>query len=451
MKISVLTLGCKVNKYESDALIFELLKMGHEASEKLEKADAYIINTCAVTNEAERKSRQMIERARKFNPNAKIFVLGCASQNRPNQFEGRGVSFIGGTSGKKKVLEEIFNLQEKDEKTEKNEQKPAKNAENLKKNHSKTSANTEKFSQIKELGNLQISKEYEDNLFSAQTLSRAFIKVQDGCDRFCTYCIIPYIRGRSRSRSVESIENEISQLPESVKEIVIVGIDVSDFRIGEEKGLGLLFQRLDKFGKRLRLSSLEDSLVTEDFLKKLSSTKNFCPHFHLSLQSGCDRVLKKMNRHYTTAEFENSVRLIRKFFPLAGITTDIIVGFPTETDEDFEETLNFVKKIKFSQLHIFPYSRRDGTVAAKLYKDLPGPVKTERLKILEKIGQELKEEFICQNKTANVLLEEKKGKFWVGYSENYVKCFVEGDFHVGDIVKVKNFRPYKNGALVECE
>lgn len=408
MKYAVLTLGCKVNKYESDALIFELENMGYEATDKLEEADAYIINTCAVTNEAERKSRQMLERARKFNPNAKIYVLGCASQNRPEQFAGKGVQVVLGTANKQILLKNLDN-------------------------------SGQKISEI--------PKEYEDTAFSLQTRARAYIKIQDGCNNFCTYCIIPYLRGRSRSRALESVVAEVEKLPDSVKEVVLVGIDVSDFRINGQKGLGTLLTRLDGFGKRLRLSSMEDSLINEQFLQVLSSLKNFCPHFHLSLQSGCDNVLKKMNRHYTTQQFFESVKLIRKYFPLAGITTDIIVGFPTETEEDFEETMRFVEKVKFSQLHIFPYSKRDGTVAAKLFKDLSGTVKTSRLKKLEALGARLKEQFIKLNQTAKVLIEEKEGDFFVGYSENYIKCYLQGDFHEGQIVKVKFLKPYQSGAL----
>lgn len=409
MKISILTLGCKVNKYESDALIFELKERGFETTDKLEFADAYIINTCAVTNEAEKKSRQMLERARKFNADARVYVMGCASQNRPVQFEDKNVNYIVGTASKKKLLDELEHL-------------------------GKTL--------------YDLPTDYEDDLFSAQSLSRAYIKIQDGCNHFCTYCIIPYLRGRSRSRSVESIESEVSKLPDSVKEVVLVGIDVSDFRIDGRRGLGELLEKLDRFGKRLRLSSMEDNLIDEEFMKKLAGLKNFCPHFHLSLQSGCDRVLKKMNRNYTTAEFENSVNLIRKYFPLAGITTDVIVGFPTETDEDFEETMNFVEKVKFSQLHIFPYSKRDGTVASKLYKDLSGQVKSQRLKRLEELGKKLKIDFIMKNETAKVLIEEKNGEWFEGYTENYVKCYVQGDLHVGDIVEVKFDKPFKQGAKV---
>lgn len=412
MKVSVLTLGCKVNKYESDALIFELKSRGIDATDNLEEADAYIINTCAVTNEAERKSRQMIERARKFNPNAEIYVMGCASQNRPVQFEDRNVKMIIGTAGKKKIVDEL--------------------------SHSGTHL-------------FELPTAYEDDLFSAQSLTRAFIKIQDGCDHFCSYCIIPYLRGRSRSRSLESIVSEVEKLPDDVKEIVLVGIDVSDFKIDGKKGLGKLLQTLDKYGKRLRLSSMEDSLIDEEFLKVLSTLKNFCPHFHLSLQSGCDNVLKKMNRHYTTDEFAGSVALIRKYFPLAGITTDIIVGFPTETEEDFEETLKFVESVKFSQLHIFPYSKRDGTAASKLYKDLSGKVKNERVKRLEELGDKLKTEFLRENKTGKVLIEAKNGDYFDGYTENYIKCYVSGDLKVGEIVDVQIEKSFKDGVLATAK
>lgn len=412
MKVSILTLGCKVNKYESDALIFELKNRGIEATDKLEEADAYIINTCAVTNEAEKKSRQMLERARKFNKNAKIFVMGCASQNRPVQFEDKNVNYIVGTAGKKKILDQLESMG-------------------------------------KTLYDLPL--EYEDDLFSAQSLSRAYIKIQDGCNHFCTYCIIPYLRGRSRSRSLASIEDEVKKLPDSVKEIVLVGIDVSDFKIDGKKALGTVLQSLDKYGKRLRLSSMEDNLIDEEFLKTLKGLKNFCPHFHLSLQSGSDAVLKKMNRNYTAQEFEHSVNLIRKYFPLAGITTDIIVGFPTETEEQFEETMKFAERVKFSQLHIFPYSKRDGTAAAKLYKDISGKIKAERLKKLECLGQKLKLDFINQNKTAKVLIEEKNGDYFEGYSENYIKCYIQADLQVGDIVEVEFLKPFLQGAKVKLK
>ena len=265
MKVAVLTLGCKVNKYESDALIFKLNEMGFETTDKLEQADYYVINTCAVTNEAEKKSRQMIERCKKFNVNAKFFIMGCASQNRPMQF-GQKANFVQGVASKMEIIKHFEELGEKI---------------------------------------YDLPSEYEDDLFSAQTLTRAFIKIQDGCNNFCTYCIIPYLRGRSRSRSFASVISEVEKLPKETKEVVLVGIDVSDYKQNGERALVDLLEKLDKFGKRLRLSSMEDNLITEDFVKRLKKLKNFCPHFHLSLQSGSDEVLKKMNRKYTTQDFLN--------------------------------------------------------------------------------------------------------------------------------------------------
>ena len=409
MKIAVLTLGCKVNKYESDALIFKLRERGFEAVDTLENADAYIINTCAVTNEAERKSRQMIERCRKFNENARIYVLGCASQNRPMQFEDKGVTFIQGVANKLKIIDHL----------------------------------EDKGEDIYEL-----PLNYEDDMFSAQTLTRAFIKIQDGCNNFCTYCIIPYLRGRSRSRSMESVIGEVEKLPKEVKEVVLVGIDVSSYSSNGNSLIDLL-ERLDKFNFRLRLSSMEDNLVSEDFVRRLSSLKNFCPHFHLSLQSGCDEVLKKMNRKYTTEDFKHTVELIRRYFPLAGITTDVIVGFPTETEENFKDTVKFIEEIGFSDLHIFPYSNRTGTAASKLYKDLPKSVKSKREKVLEEIKKRDKLEFIKKNDIVEILLEEEKSGTFYGYSKNYIKCKIKGDFNVGDIVQAKIVKADLNTSFCE--
>ena len=290
---------------------------------------------------------------------------------------------------------------------------------------------------------------YEDDLYSAQTLTRAFIKIQDGCNNFCTYCIIPYLRGRSRSRSMASVISEAQKLPAEVKEIVLVGIDVSSYEQNGKKALIDLLEALDGLNKRLRLSSMEDNLVTEDFVERLSKLKNFCPHFHLSLQSGCDEVLKKMNRKYTTAEFYNTVTLIRKYFKNAGITTDVIVGFPTETESNFAETVEFIKKVQFADLHIFPYSKRDGTVAAKIYKDLPKEVKMKRVAVLEKVKKELKEQFINENSVLKVLIEEEKDGYFQGYSENYIKCYLQGNFKVGDIVTCEIKKPFKDGTLVK--
>ncbi len=396
MKICVMTLGCKVNKYESDALIYNLGLKGYETTEKLEPADVYVINTCAVTGEAEKKSRQMIARCKKFNPQAKFFVCGCASQKNSQQFIEKGVDYVSGAAGKIKISEYIDKLASGDKRRLKNHVRLAK-----------------------------LPKDYEDDLFAKQSRTRAYIKVQDGCNNFCSYCIIPYLRGRSRSRGIFSIINEVSCLGDDIKEIVLTGINVTDYKIDGKPSLLTLLEELDTFGKRLRLSSMEESLVSEEFVQGLSKLNNFCPHFHLSLQSGSNSVLKRMNRHYSAEQFKASVDLIRKYFPLAGITTDIIVGFPNESDEEFEESYNFAKEVAFSQLHIFQYSKREGTVAAKLYKDLPPQIKQTRFERLNELNDKLKVDFIKKNKQGKVLIEEKVNGYFVGYTQNYIRCYIE--------------------------
>jgi threonylcarbamoyladenosine tRNA methylthiotransferase MtaB len=424
MKISVMTLGCKVNKYESDALINQLLNKGYQANDKLESADVFIINTCAVTKEAEKKSRQMIARCKKFNPNAKFFICGCASQHNSAQFLEKDVEMVIGASGKAKIIDYI---------------------DNWAKNNKKNDEIVQKIDNINE--------KYEMDSFAKQNRTRAYIKIQDGCNNFCSYCIIPYLRGRSRSRELQSIIDEVKTLQSDIKEIVVTGINVSDYKINGESGLLLLLQELDKFGLRIRLSSMEDTLVDENFVKGLANLKNFCPFFHLSLQSGADNVLKRMNRHYTTEEFFNSVSLIRKYFPYAGITTDVIVGFPCESDAEFDETYRFIEKVGFSGLHIFKYSPREGTVAYKLYKDLPFEVKKQRLDKLEILNEKLKNDFITKNmdRKLEVLIEEKDGEFYVGFSKNYIRCYVksENENLINQIVCGKIVEIYKDGVIIK--
>ena len=411
MKVVAFALGCKVNRYESDSILEDFKNKGYEVSDKLEYADIYVLNTCAVTSEAEKKSRQVIARCKKFNPNAKIFICGCASQKNIEQFSDRGVTLVKGTAGKQKMIEEI----------------------------GKT-------------GNMLdiLPNDYEEMTFSRQSRTRAYIKIQDGCNNFCTYCIIPYLRGRSRSRSLQSIVSEVENLGDEIKEVVLVGINVSDYKIDGKKSLIDVLEALDKTGKRVRLSSLEDGVIDEEFLIRLSKLKNFCPHFHLSLQSGCDSVLKRMNRHYTAEQFARSVKLIRKYFPLAGITTDVIVGFPDETDEEFSKTLEFVKSVKFSMLHIFQYSHREGTVASKM-KDVLPEVKKSRAKALEDLNKTLERDFIEANKeqVLSVLIEEKKGEYLIGHSKNFIKCYIKGEFKIGDIVDVKIERQYEDGVIAK--
>lgn len=409
-KVCIMTLGCKVNKYESDSLAKILEDKGYTAVDSLQSADIFVINTCAVTAEAEKKSRQMIARCKKFNPNARVLICGCASQKNIDQFKEKGVEVVTGVAGKTKLVEVIEN------------------------------------------GNVDISElplVYEDDMTAKQSRIRAYIKIQDGCNNFCSYCIIPYLRGRSRSRSLNSILAEANALGNDIKEIVLTGINVTDFKIDGKPGLLKLLQELDKLGKRLRLSSLEETLVSEEFISGLAELKNFCPHFHLSLQSGCDSVLKRMNRKYTTAEFLASVELIRKYFPLAGITTDVIVGFPGESDEEFSQTCEFIKQVRFASLHIFKYSHRSGTVASKL-PDLDDKIKSQRSDALEEIKSQLFDEFVKQNKTGKVLIEEFDGEFYTGYTENYIKCYIKSDTDlVNQIVEVDIGERFKDGVLAK--
>lgn len=408
MKAVVFTLGCKVNSCESASLIKGLEELGYEVSDELVFADLYIINTCAVTSEAEKKSRQAVARVKKQNPNAKIIVTGCASQNNPKAFiEKDGVTLVTGTVNKQKILDCI-------------------NDNGVKIN--------------------DFTDTFDDALIPKLLKTRAFIKIQDGCNNFCSYCIIPYLRGRSRSRSPISIKREIEIL--NPLEAVLTAINLTAYKY-ENNTLTDLINSLDGVTCRIRLGSLEENIIDRNFLTALSNLKDFAPHFHLSLQSGSNNTLKKMNRKYKAEDFINGVNLIREFFPNAGITTDIIVGFPTETEEDFNETINFVKKVRFSDIHCFPYSPREGTVSYKM-KDLPSSVKRERLNKLISIKEELKLEFINENLSTEkyLITEEYVDGYTVGYTENYIKCYYKGNLKDGKY-KVKLVSAYKDGAICE--
>ena len=414
MKICVLTLGCKVNFYESEALINELEKLGYSVNNKLEFADVYIINTCCVTNEGERKSRQIITKCLSYNEFAKIIVCGCAAQKNSNQFKTKNVSVIVGNSNKKEIINLI-------------------NAENVEK--------------IEELPSI-----YLDNLSTKSQRVRAYLKIQDGCNNFCSYCIIPYVRGRSRSRKIQSIVTEANNLSKFCNEIVLTGINMSDFK----PSLIELLESLKDVKTRFRISSLEVNVITEDFLIRLQKLPNFCPHFHLSMQSGSDSVLKKMNRHYTSAEYLQKVNLIKKYFPYASITTDLIVGFPTESEENFLQTLETIKKAEFFMVHCFPYSMREGTVAAKMPQIL-NSVKKQRLKVVEKLANELNSKYIekLQNNKVlqNVILEEvvkvDNEKYFVGHSEYFVKCYIKfnENFKENDIISVNIENKFLDGVI----
>ena len=406
MKAVVFTLGCKVNSCESASLIRGLEEMGYTVTDELSYADLYIINTCAVTSEAEKKSRQAVARVRKFNVNAPIIVTGCASENNPDSFsEKDGVTLVTGTYYKDKILSML-----------------------------------DRKGVIIE----DISLNYKESLIPKTTKTRAYVKIQDGCNNFCSYCIIPYLRGRSRSRSIVSIKREIELL--NPLEAVLTAINLTAYNY-ENNTITDLILSLNELNCRIRLGSLEENVITDEFLLATKKLKDFAPHFHLSLQSGSNKVLKDMNRKYSSEDFEKSIELIRKYYPNAGITTDIIVGFPTESDSCFLETLNFAKKVKFSDIHAFPYSKREGTKSYNL-NDLDSDVKKSRLNELLNLKYQLKSEFINKNIGSKLyfITEEYDGKYTVGYTENYIKVYVEGEIKNGKY-EIEIIKEFKDGAI----
>ena len=411
MKAVVFTLGCKVNECESDSLISGLVDLGYEVSDKLVEADLYIVNTCAVTNEAEKKSRQMASRIRKLSQNAKIIFTGCAVQKDPKQFENKSDDFL---------LTGVFNK-------------------------------NEILSLLNEKGNhLSVPCETFEELLPVKSLrTRDYVKVQDGCNNFCSYCIIPYLRGRSRARAPEKVYEEIKN--SNAKEVVINGINLSAYNYNGVNLTGLI-KALKDLPIRIRLGSLEVNIIDREFLGALKELYDFAPHFHLSLQSGCDSVLKKMNRHYTADEYLEKVNLIREYFADAGITTDIIVGFPTETEEDFNQTVEFVKKVGFTDIHPFPFSSRSGTVASKM-KDLPFEIKKQRLDKMLELKNECKQNFALSmvNKELDFLFEEIKDGFAVGYTQNYLRIYIKDYIpnNKNQIEKVVAIKPYLDGAIAK--
>ncbi|MFQ6724246.1 MAG: tRNA (N(6)-L-threonylcarbamoyladenosine(37)-C(2))-methylthiotransferase MtaB [Clostridia bacterium] len=406
MKFSIITVGCKVNEYESQSMMAQLESAGHNAVEGLEVADYYIINTCAVTNMAERKSRQVIAKIKKLNPNAKILVCGCASQNNLEQFESyKEVVGIIGTHGKHNIVD-----------------------------------------YLEHKGILDMTEEYINMSFAKNTLTRQYIKVQDGCNNFCTYCIIPYTRGRSRSRDLRDILTEIKQ--SKALEIVITGIDVSDYKINGENALITLLEEVNKLGKRFRISSIHCGILTEDFLIRLGKCENFCPFFHISMQSASNRTLKRMNRHYSIEEYIDVCNNVKRVFPTACISTDIIVGFKGETEDEFAETIFNLNKIPFAFMHIFPYSIRKGTVAEKLTGDIPSEIVKQRENKLKQLSDKFYDKFIKENlgKTHKVLVEEFKDGYSVGHTENYIYTYIYTKLENG-IYEVELTETFKDGAI----
>ena len=408
---NIITLGCKVNQYESEAVEEIFKSRGYK--KKLEGADIYVINTCTVTNMSDRKSRQMISRARRDNPEAVIAVMGCYSQVKPEEVLAiEGVDIVLGSRNKEEVVDLCEDVLQ-----------------------NKTAIDRViSLSESKSIEELEISNQ--------EDMTRAYMKIQDGCNMYCSYCLIPYARGNIVSRDMESIKEEANRLANNgYKEIVLTGIHVASYGKDLKNGTSLI-DVIEEVAKtegleRIRLSSMEPRHITREFLERMKATKKACDHFHLSLQSGSDEILKAMNRKYDTEIYEQKVKLIREVFPNAGITTDIIVGFPTETEENHEQTKEFVKKIKFSKTHLFKYSKRDGTKAADMKPEVDGNVKRKRLKELEQIEKANRENFLKNQigKTLSVLFESKSDidGFKSGYSTNYLRVNVKDEISNNEI------------------
>lgn len=399
--VAFLTLGCKVNTYETEA-VEELLKnSGYRIGRFEEYADVYIVNTCTVTAMSDKKSRQMIRRTRKLNPSAVVVVMGCYSQKAPHEIlEIEEVNLVLGTSNRKAILGEIENITSQDKRII-----------------------VEDIMKIRDFEELEISE--------VRDRARALVKIQDGCDRFCSYCIIPFTRGPVRSRKLENIKEEVIRIVKNgYKEVVLTGIHVASY--GKDSGDISLIDVIESIAEidgleRIRTSSVEPLIITEEFVQRLSRVDKFCPHFHLSLQSGSDSVLSRMNRRYTSQEYREAVNTIRRTFPYAAITTDVIVGFPEETDQEFEQTYEFLKELKLYETHIFKYSPRNGTKAAEMPDQVDPSVKNSRSECLIKLNEKNKKDFedLHVGQIVDILIETNENGYATGHTKNYIKVGIK--------------------------
>ena len=392
--VAFCTLGCKVNQYETNAMMQKMIEAGYEVVDFETKADIYIINTCTVTNMADKKSRQMLRRVKEINPEAILVAVGCYAQVAKEKLEQiPEIDLILGINEKNDIVKYVEQA-------------------------SKNTYVSDVLHQTEFL-------DFGDVTYTEKT--RAVIKVQDGCNQFCSYCIIPYARGRIRSRKPESVIKEITDVAkEGIKEVVITGIHIASYGkdFNTEYRLIDLLEEIQKVDgiQRIRLGSLEPTLITEEFVTRLKKLSKICDHFHLSLQSGCDETLKRMNRKYTTNQFRHVVELLRNAYPEVHLTTDVIVGFPGETEEEFNKTYEFLKEIKFYKMHVFKYSPRSGTVAAKMPNQIDGNIKEERSNKLIELSDENEKEYNQKyiGKEVEVLLEEREGEYLKGHTTNYM-------------------------------
>ena len=402
MKVAIYTLGCKVNQYETQAMEQELRSRGHEVVEFSAEADAYVVNSCSVTAVSDQKSRQMLHRIRRQHPEAVAALAGCYPQTHVEYVQKLDVDLIAGTGDRMKFLDLL----------------------------------EEAVAERKHIES--IDKAFERRVFEVlpaggmSERTRAMLKVEDGCVNFCTYCIIPYARGPVRSLPLEKAAEQAAELKsEGYKEIVLTGIEISSWGKDLKNGLSLidLMEVICRAapGVRIRLGSLEPRTITEDFCRRAAALPMLCPQFHLSMQSGCDATLKRMNRKYDTARYAQSVALLNQYFDHPAITTDMITGFPEETEEEFEDTLRFIQSCKFAQMHIFPYSIRPGTPAANM-KQIPKSVKEERARRGAAVAAEMRREYLnaCVGNIYPVLFEQPKGDKFFGHAPNYMEVLVDG-------------------------
>lgn len=416
-KVAFLTLGCKTNQYEANGMMQKFIEAGYEICDLNDNPDIYVVNTCTVTNIADRKSRQSLRRIKKKN-NTIIVAVGCYAQIAKEKLQKMPeIDIVLGNKEKKDIVEYVENFWAK-----------------------RVDGESVPISTLVEVSDISKQKEYDEyGCVTYTERSRTEIKIQDGCNNFCTYCAIPFARGRIRSRKKENVIKEVETLAKKgIKEIVLTGIHIASFGkdLEEEYKLIDLLEDLNKIDgiERIRLGSLEPTIITDKFVKRLIKLEKVCNHFHLSLQSGCDETLKRMNRKYTTEEFKQVTERLRKYIKDVNLTTDIIVGFPGETEEEFNDTYNFLEDIAFYKMHVFKYSKRDGTIASKMPNQVDGNIAEERSKKLIKLSEKnmkiYNEKYI--GKEVEVLFEEKQGEFWIGHTRNYM------------VVKVKAHQDLEN-------
>ena len=421
-KVASHALGCKVNQYESEAIAELFAQKGYEIVSIDEKADVYIINTCTVTNFGDKKSRQLIRKVKRLNPDAVVAAIGCYAQTAPEEIRKiDGVNLIIGTKGRKDIVELVESY-------------------------------VPEMGVVSTVGTIAGEREFERlSINSLADRTRAYLKIQDGCSQFCSYCIIPYARGPIRSRPIEDIRDEVHNLAENgFKEIILAGIHVASYGKELENTRLIdvirLVQEIDGI-ERIRFSSIEPGIVTEDFVKELSEMDKVCDHFHLSLQSGCDRTLKRMNRKYNTAQYMAAVELLRKYFPDMAFTTDIIAGFPGETEEDFEESLAFAQRIGFSKIHAFPYSPKKGTPAAVMQGQIANSIKNERTARLIELSNRMGNEFIkgFVGRSMPVLYERETEKgLYEGYTTNYIRVIANSGERLRNKIVETKIDGYEN-------